>query len=81
MIIIMLYLGEGGEGGEGGAESREARTDVSLSDSELLATLDDTLTFAATSKQFVVNAVTVRQRFDWTQLPDYFEHISRPLEE
>ena len=43
-----------GEGGTG-----EARTDVSLSDSEFLAALDDTLTFAASTKQFVVNAVTV----------------------
>ena len=43
--------------GEG--ESGEARTDVSLSDSEFLAALDDTLTFAASTKQFVVNAVTV----------------------
>ena len=43
-----------GEGGSG-----EARTDVSLSDSQFLAALDDTLTFAASTKQFVVNAVTV----------------------
>ena len=52
------------EGGTG-----EARTDVSLSDSEFLAALDDTLTFAASTKQFVVNAVTVTYRQDRDTTP------------
>ena len=50
---------------------RTERTDVQISDSELLSTLDSTFTAAATAKQFVVNAVTVTklmlERF-WTVL-------------
>ena len=65
-VIIICYLGEAG------TESGGARTDVSLSDSELLATLDNTLTFSASTKQFVVNAVTVTQTLHWTESQDYF---------
>ena len=65
-----------GEGGSG-----EARTDVSLSDSQFLAALDDTLTFAASTKQFVVNAVTVTVKMDNAEHEHLKKIISRPLEE
>ena len=38
----------------------QPRTSVQLTSTEFLAALDDTLTFAASTKQFVVNLVTVR---------------------
>ena len=38
----------------------QPRTGVELTGTELLTALDDTLTFAATTRQLVVNSVTVR---------------------
>ena len=58
------YLGEHDE------THIQARTEVELTGTELLTALDNTLTFAATTRQFVVNFVTVRYQLCAVSLAD-----------
>ena len=42
-----------------GEEEGESRTSVELTDTQFLAALDSAFTFASSTKQFVVNAISV----------------------